>query len=313
MLNFATPLIAKVLLLTTSFFVLSCNEDIILRDDFPQPFTLYGVLSPDLDTQYVRVYPIDDFPRLDQEVPEGIRFSSLDLQTGEEIIWTDTVDIAPNGQQDLVFKAIFKPVYEHIYRIQAERLSDGAISYVDVRIPPEVTIRTEEVILPAPNEAILRFIVEAERIRVLKPDVTYSVRPIGLGSPSRAYLLPHHRAEIPIENGWEIPVNIWVDRLFVQNFYNVELGTLLGIRPFAFILNQIQIDLIVGDAEWDPPSGVLDPNLLSHPTVLQNIENGLGFVGAGYRISARFNPSCAFVTDAEYVCVDELVDNKSDF
>jgi len=299
-------------ILLTLFFA-GCNEDLLLRDDFPQPFTLYGLLSPDLDTQYVRLYPLDEFPRLDQDVPQGIHFTSLDLETGEEIVWTDTIDTAANGQQDLVFKAPFKPVYEHTYRVRAVRLSDGATSYADVRIPPEVTIRTEEIILPAINEAILRFIVEGDRIRVLKPDVTYNVRFMGAGSPNRAYSLPHHRAEMPIENGWEIPVNVWVDRLFVQNFYNLDFPTGKGISPFYWVLNQVQIDLIIGDEEWDPPFGVLDPNLLSHPTVLQNVENGLGFIGAGYRISVRFSPSCAFVTDAEYLCPDEMPGNESGF
>ncbi len=301
------------ILLSLVFFV-GCNEDLLLRDDFPEPFTLYGVLTPDLDTQYVRIYPIDELPRLDQEVPEGIHFTSIDLNTGEEIVWRDTIDTASNGQQDLVFKALFKPEYGHTYRVQAMRVSDGASSYADVRIPPQVTIRTEEVILPAPNEAILRFIVEGESIRVLKPDITYTVfiydernRTAG---PTRAYLLPHHREEVPIENGWEIPINVWVDRLFVQNFYNVEVGTAEGIKPFRWVLTEVRIDLIVGDAQWDPPFGLFNPNLLSHPEVLQNVENGLGFVGGGYRIAATFQPSCAFITDAEYLCLENIFDNE---
>ncbi len=289
----------------------ACEEDLNLRDDFPEPFTLYGVLSPDLDTQYVRVYPIDEFPRLDQEVPEGIRVTSVDLMTGEEIVWTDTIDTAPNGQQDLVFKAPFVPEYEHTYRVRATRLSDGASSHAEVRIPPEVIIRIEESILPAKNEAILRFVVEGESIRVLKPEITYEVFFIDKQLwPTRAYTFPHHRDEIPAENGWDIPVNVWLDRLFVQNRYNVEVGTARGIEPFLWVLQEVRINLIVGDAVWDPPFGVLDPNLLSHPEVLHNVEHGLGFVGSGYRTSARFQPSCAFVTDAEYICLDDYIDDQ---
>ncbi len=284
----------------------ACEEDLNLRDDFPEPFTLYGVLSPDLDTQYVRVYPIDEFPRLDQEVPEGIRVTSVDLMTGEEIVWTDTIDTAPNGQRDLVFKAPFVPEHEHVYRVEARRKADGMRSYADVRIPPMVTVRSEDVIVEAKNSAILRVVVQGENIRVLKPEITYEVMLCARGSlgPKESFHFTHHGLEAPVDNGWEIPFNIWFDRLFVTG----ELG--LGIMPFTLILADVRINFLVGDEAWDPPFGVFAPNLLSHPDVLNNVENGLGFVGAGYRLeSIRVKPSCALLTDAEYICPDVLLDD----
>ena len=287
-------------------FLLGCEEDLDLRDDFPEPFTLYGVLSPNLSTQYVRVYPIDAFPGLDQEVPEGIRFTSTDLATGEEIVWADTIDVAPNGQQDLVFKAVFNLQHEHVYRVKATRMADGASSFADVRIPPEVTIRWEDVIQEARNEAILDVFVEGERIRVLKPEITYHVMGCargGVGEPA-SFTIEHHQLEEPAENGWHIPFNIWLDRLFVTG----EYGN--GIQPFTLILHGVFITFIVGDEVWDPPFGRFDINLLSHPEVLRNVQNGLGFVGAGYRQSIQFEPGCALLTDAEYWCPDVLTDDQ---
>jgi len=285
---------------------MSCEEDLDLRDTFPQPFTLYGVLSPDLNTQYVRVYPIDVLPRLDQEVPEGIQFTSTDLMTGEELVWVDTFDVAPNGQKDLVFKSVFKPQHGHIYRVMATRIADGANSYADVRIPPVVSIRTEEAAVEAPNEAILNLIVEGESIRVLKPEITYEVIGCARGGvgPRRSYTYQHHRLEERTDNGWRVPFNIWVDRLFVTG----EYGN--GIQPFTLILNGVKVNILVGDEAWDPPFGRFDINLLSHPEVLTNVQNGLGFIGAGYKTGIQFQPSCELITDAEYWCPEVLTDEE---
>ena len=288
-------------------FLAGCEEDLDLRDDFPEPFTLYGVLSPNLTTQYVRVYPIDALPRLDQEVPASIRFTSTDLTAGEEIVWADTIDVAPNGQRDLVFKASFSPQHEHVYRVKATRMADGASSFADVRIPPQVSIRWENVIREAKNEAILDVVVEGERIRLLKPEITYEVLGCkdGLLREPASFTYQHHRLEEATANGWHIPFNIWIDRHFVGGAYGFK-----GIEPFTLILNDVLVTFIVGDEVWDPPFGRFDINLLSHPDVLTNVQNGLGFVGAGYRMSIQVEPSCALLTDAEYWCPDVLTDNE---
>ena len=298
---------ASVAILFLTILLPGCEENLDLREDFSEPFTLYGVLSPDLGTQYIRVYPIDEFPRLDQDVPGDIRFTSVDLMTGEEIIWTDTVDIAPNGQKDLIFKASFVPEHEHVYRVEATRLSDGASSYAEVRIPPLVTIRSEDIIIPEPNAAILRVLVEGEDIRLLKPEITYDVMECSNGfvGDRRSFHYTHHRLESPTENGWEIPFNIWFDRLFVTGEYG------LGIRPFILILNGVEIRFLIGDAVWDPPFGQFELNLLANREILNNVVNGFGFVGAGYRLDAiPIAPSCELLTDAEYICPEVLMDDR---
>jgi len=292
--------ITFLLYLAVALLFSGCEEDLDLREDFEEPFTLYGLLSPNLTTQYVRVYPIESFLRLDPEEPENIRFTSTDLATGEEIVWQDTVDIGPNGQKDLLFKATFRPEHEHIYRVMATRVSDGASSYADVRIPPLVTVRSEDVVLEPVNEAILDVFVEGEGIRILKPEIIYDVRTCDRGEvgPLDTYIFQHHQLEEPTENGWHIPFNIWFDRTFIL------------FEPFKLILSDVFVTFIVGDEVWDPPFGRFDANLLSNPGVLDNVQNGLGFVGSGYRMSAQVTPGCELINDAEYYCMDVLTDNE---
>lgn len=293
----------SVAMLMLPALLLGCEEDLNLREDYPEPFTLYGLLSPDLGIQSVRVYPLEAFPQLDSVDPQAVRFTSTDLSTGEQILWQDSILTADNGQQDLIFWSSFRPKHDHVYRVEATRLSDGAGSYADVRIPLRVVVRSEDIVSPEPNIATLRIIVEGADIQVHKPEITYEVIAYSgsqfYGSKN-AVTLPHHNKEKPIEQGWEIPINIWLDRQYVQ-------GTLrAGIRPFSFMLNDVRIRFMVGNADWDPPTGRFDINLLSHQNALNNVVNGLGFVGGGYRVVEQIVPGCDLVTDAQYICRGDL-------
>ncbi len=285
-----------------------CEEDLGLREELVEPFTLYGVLSPDLSFQSVRVYTLNPTPELAAARPEDIVFTSTDLETGERLVWNDSLVAGPRGQTDLIYWSPLEVEYGRTYRVEAMRKTDGAISYADARIPPQVTIRTEDVVRPEPQIAILRIIVEGERIRVLRPEITYEVIPEGerLSGSRSNVTIPHHSLGQPAEEGWVIPINIWLDRLQVQ-------GSLIeGIRPFAYILNDVRVDMLVGDETWDPPFGRFDPELLANSNVLTNVQNGYGYVGGGYYTSGQLVPGCDLVNDAEYVCREDLLPQETD-
>ena len=295
-----------VCLLLLWVLLLGCNEDLRLRDDFPQPFTLYGVLSPDLDTQSVRLYPLDDFPLLHPTESLDISFFSTDLTTGERLVWQDTLLIEPNGQHDLVFWAPFRAEFDHLYRVEAVRQNDGAMSSAEVKIPSPVSVSIVELDSPNINEVFIKVFIEGDNIRVLKPELVYTVKgsdsQFGLGdvlSITRRY----HKAEQPFEMGWEFTFNMYLDRYRVQGEYNVLLPAFLGIRCQVLDLRKLDLHLIVGNSDWDPPEGDLDPNLLSHQNALTNVENGLGFIGGGYRIVESLRPSREAVEKACFTYV----------
>lgn len=64
-----------------------------------------------------------------------------------------------------------------------------------------------------------------------------------------------------------------------------------GIRCHIVELLDMELHLIIGSTDWDPPSGRFNADLLSHQSMLDNVENGLGFVGGGYRIVEKLRPS----------------------
>ena len=54
------------------------------------------------------------------------------------------------------------------------------------------------------------------------------------------------------------------------------------------------------NAEWDPPGGVFDADVLVQPGTLSNVENGFGFVGAGYRLSSTWIPLDTIIVGDSY-------------
>lgn len=290
------------IILLTGLFVFGCEEDLNLRADHPEPFTLYGVISPDLDTQAVRVYPIENFSQLALNLPHGITFTSTDLDTGERIIWQDTILTQPSGQQDLAFWSPFRAEFGHRYRVEARRASDGAASFAETHIPAPVTVRITELGSPSISEVFLRITVAGEGFRALKPEIAYRIRYTALPHLIYTYRLSHQGTEFPVEEGWAFDFNFYLDRYNVQGMYNVDLlkrGILPNcIRCSIIDLLDMDLHLVVGNADWDPPFGRFDANLLSHQDALTNVENGLGFVGGGYRIAEDLRPSRKAVEDA---------------
>lgn len=275
-------------------FLLGCEEDLNLRANYPAPFTLYGVISPDLDTQSVRIYPLDNFPRLGLNLPHGISLTSHDLETGELVVWQDTILTKPNGQQDLAFWASLQIHYGRSYRIEATRQSDNATSYAVVNIPEPVEIRFEEIESPAVNEMDIKVTITGEATRILKPEIVYKVKGSGAGSRERDTLLItrlYHRREVKKANSWEFVINMYPDRFWVQGEYNAITGSRLGILCQVLDLKRMDLHVIIGDSLWDPPNGSFDPNLLSHQNALNNVTNGLGFIGGGYKIVKSIEPS----------------------
>lgn len=284
-------------ILTIAIFLLGCEEDLGLREDQERYFSLYGVLSPDLDIQSVRVYLVEDFLTLDAANPDDILFTSTDLITGEERVWQDSFQVSASGQRDLIYWSPFQAEYGHTYRIEATRLRDGARSVVEARVPPMVTWRIDD-----SDSTVVRVIVEGDQIRLLKPEIGYMVSAFhpttGIRLDMRSYVQSYQGAEREMATSWEFTIITTRDRFQVQGMYNSEMAVLLGIEC-VLELHAMTLDAIVGDAAWDPPEGRFDPDVLSFPTTLSNVENGFGFVTGGYELKRALWPRREAV---EYAC-----------
>lgn len=61
------------------------------------------------------------------------------------------------------------------------------------------------------------------------------------------------------------------------------------------MLNSLQLRLIVASEDWNPPGGIFDAEVLVDPGVLTNVENGFGYVVAGYRREVTWTPPDAVI------------------
>lgn len=259
-------------LLLSIVFLVGCEEDLASQADTSKPFTLYGVMSPDLDTQAVRIYPVEGVPTLGSPEQLGADVYSINLETGEREIWKDSVLLEPNGQFAHVFWAPFRPEFGRTYRVEAVRRSDGAMSFAEVRIPPPATVRIDE--SDAPH---LHVIVEGEQIRASQPIAEYV---IGAGEPWRRYEVSYVGTEDEIAGGWTVTFNMIVDYDLIRFHIRSGDGYCFDYVP----LYGLTLHMLVGDAVWNPPGGLFEPNVLSVGRTMNNVENGYGFIGGGYAL-----------------------------
>jgi len=279
---------------------LRCEENLTSDRGIDGPFAMYGMLSPQLDTQTVRLFPREESPTLNAGNVEADVYS-IDLETGDRRQWMDSLTTGRGGLPARVFWSPFKVEYGHGYRIEAIRRSDGARSFAEVRVPPMVRLQIDESDAP-----LLNVFVEGDRFRLLAPEAVYDVsRPIrhpdtGEFRPVLTYEVAYAGSERPTEHGWTVTFNMIVDATDINFAYNGEIcraptcggqcSVMRGESTYV-ILDRMGVKAIVANPEWNPPRGVFDPNVMAHPEVLSNVENGSGFIAAGYELDHILNLS----------------------
>ena len=82
----AAPLIALLAILSAG-----CEEDLLPPLHHDYPFSLYGVLNPLADTQFVYVFPIEPTLTTGTAGPIDAWFTSRDLATDEVRAWRYSV------------------------------------------------------------------------------------------------------------------------------------------------------------------------------------------------------------------------------
>jgi hypothetical protein len=265
-----------------------CEDDVLGPETHQYPYSMWGVLNPLSDVQYVRVFPVDATLAPGAPEPLDARFTSTDLGTGEQHTWRDSVTVDTAGVVGHLFYAPFQPEWEHRYRLEVTR-GDGVTSSVEVMIPKRRTLvlgdpdTTRGVILPAS--------IEGDEQRLLKSEVEIYVRyivgytPPPFPSPIYRYLpyiIPYDDDLRRTDDGWSLTIDLERSYFLVQaevsqdeEFVESEGITLLLVTFRALVAND----------EWMPPGGVFDPNVLIQPGAMENVENGFGFVGGGYRLA----------------------------
>ena len=262
-----------------------CDESVnpVLEDG--RPFSMYGLLNARSDTQAVRVYAHHQFLARLRPDPLDARLTVTDMTTGDAFTLRDSVVIFPSGTVGHVFWNLFETRYGHRYRVEAIR-SDGAMASAEVVMPP---LATPSIQNPVIHDRYVRIPVAwANAPRLNNIRVRYITN---FGRYRYRYPLE----QSPDESGQRVVVNLSGDANEI--FRSVVRS---GMRVADLRLRAVEVHVLVSSDGWEPPGGVYDPDLLIEPGTFSNVENGFGFVGAGYGADFSFVPTDSMLVAAGY-------------
>ena len=251
-------------LLVLAIGSLGCEETITPPSRTDAVFTIYGLFNPKSDTQAVRVYTVENLLDVTKPEPIDAVVTSVDLTTGETRVWADSLVKFIRGPFGHIFYSPFKAEFEHRYRIEVDR-SDGAHVEVTTTVPP---LSEPEVKEPDPD--IFELIT-----RVLWPNAPNLID-IKVVYHSNVGVLEWDYGDSSERTPGGRVVNVRF-RADTRNIFFEAIPA--GISPVR--LNRVEIRAVVADAEWVPPDGRFDPDVLVEPGTLTNVEGGFGFVSAG--------------------------------
>jgi hypothetical protein len=280
--------------------VAGCEEDVTMTETTDRPFTLFGILSPQLDTQWVRVFPVEALLSPATPAPLAATFTSTDEHTGETHRWQDSLLVEPDGQYAHVFWAPFRAEYEHRYRLDLVH-ADGRRSTVATTVPPpaEIFHQRENV---DDGFVFLPILVRGEAPSLLRIEVTYEVdfvlQEVGIEPPDTV-IVSYSGRQQPTAGGWVVEIDLVRDYARVLLRLERKAKQLLN-RTYGLRLKGMEIRLIVASADWRPVGGLLNPELLVDPGTMTNVENGFGFVGAGYRLRHAWLPTRSAVESSGF-------------
>lgn len=276
------------LVLITSFVLLlsaGCQEDLTAFET-ERDYSLYGVLIPEDDTQWVRVFPVNS--RLEPIRPEplDVRFTSTNIATEEVRVWNDSLFQNERGQYTHIFWSPFRARYNQTYRLLVEG-PDGRESQVDVPVPADAELQVRPPVLQEGTEEALWlpvtlpiFVPNAPRLQGV--GVTYTVQYAPDSTATRQFVFSYENWVEPVAGGRVVGINL---RWAYSDLRDLLRSTdpPLWNAGYGMTLHEMTLSVQVVNEAWHPPEGVFDPEVLVQPGLMTNIEEGFGFVGAGFR------------------------------
>ena len=256
----------------------ACDTEIAPTSADGRAFTIWGQLDPTASRQAVRVEPIA--PTIDQEVPFAGTVTSVDLGTGAETAWRDSLVTFPDGSTGHVFLADYRPAYDS--RVELRVTQDGeVVSYARVTVPPRVTPYFGALSIGAPSSLDL---VLPGAPRVVGARVVYDLlgrRPATSGGGEAGFLesLPVEDGQIAsVEFGWRVRINLTGQIETIRSRFLQR-----DIRDFN--ATGVRVRVAVASEEWAAPYPLtFSRELLIQPGTVSNVRGGYGFLGAAYAL-----------------------------
>jgi hypothetical protein len=281
-----TLLILPVLLTAVAVQLLAgCEESVDPVLGTNNRYTVYGFLNPAADTQAVRVFEIEDRLRPTPAEPLDAEVWSTSIASSEQTDWKDSVVTYLDGSVGHVFHAAFQPQYDSRHRFVIEA-PDGTRTETTIQMAPRTQPNLYD-ILSAPANVLVKVLWE-QAPRILETEVVYHLRSRILGD-ARIF-----DKTVRIDSGRIQKASNGDLIVIVEPSKDIgSLYDLLSLRPGVDDLALVSIDVraFVASADWDPPGGGFDPELLVQPGTFSNITNGFGFLGSGYYDTFNYTPT----------------------
>ncbi|MBO6576085.1 MAG: hypothetical protein JJ896_09445 [Rhodothermales bacterium] len=262
-------------------FLMGCDEAVDPVLESERAFTLYGYVDPGSDRQSLRVFPIEDILEVTDTTPLEARISLIG--PGGTTAFADSVVRYWDGSIGHVFQARIRPAFQTTYVIEAED-ARGRLTSVQVTTPAKADLTLGQADGVLGNVRMPVAFTGAEQ--VLSPRVFYrfeSTRP-----PFQWTIPVIYDGSLTREGTtWSMAVDLSRD---IGVLYSVT-GLQPGTDPI--VLLDLVVEAFIATEEWSPPGGRFVTEVLVQPGVFSNVDNGFGFVGAGYHERTSTLPEAA--------------------
>lgn len=270
-----------VLVVLFVLFSAGCESTVDPIVETDRPYTLWGWLDPTSDLQKVRLFEIEPILEADDGTPSTAAVTLTDMTSGTSVAWRDSVVQYASGSLGHVFIADMPVEFDREYRLDAAH-PNGQISRVHVATPPRTAPRVSDIQNVRGN---VRVRIDWDNApRILDLYLIYHVTLTTARNPEPEPFSLVLQSGIILEDsgaGLGVVVEPSLDIGAVYGALNVSPGGLTAIELLG-----IDVRPFVAAAEWTPPTGrTFNPELLVQPGTLSNVQNGFGFVSAGFEDS----------------------------
>ncbi|GEM_PF-4676502 len=244
----------RILFVATLALLWGCDTRVEPFQESGYHFSFGGVIDASLDTQFVRVNPLREQATVPRE-PYDVVVSSINLESGEQAVWRDSVFVLQGGTFAHNFWTTERFQVGGTYRFEA-RWPDGREAYAEVVMPDSAQVVVQTI--PFDPVATVN-VLGAEKLADLK--ILYCGRLPGT---------PLDRISVSL----------------IEQVSKFSGGYTVRVNPFALAeergiesVQWIRVVAISAGSEWPDFAGV-DQETLALPRVYSNVEYGVGYLGA---------------------------------
>ncbi len=279
-------MVPALLVSAIAFSMTACEETVDPILDSDRQFTLWGTLDMNADTQSIRVVPIREV--LDgrtAQIPQ-IDVLSIDLDTGETVVWEDSLITFSNAAPAILFSVDLRVQPTHTYRIEVRSPDMTLVTSAETTIPavPFAEIFEEDVTRTiGPSGFIIRGFQDVvwHGINRTAHEIEQWYRFLefsnyGFIDYMLSYVPPNSYAAA--RDQLTLNLNLQRQRDSVARHVNLNQVRLVGLGQTITVL----------DDRFVPPGGVFDAELLAQPGTMSNVEHGFGFIGSVGRFSVEW-------------------------